>query len=528
VVKAVWRKIKLAFIFLTIPVVCYFALDSSVSDQEREWNAYLQKEVPARTADFPLQVVCYAPPADVRSFDFSPVCSPYINAIRFRALAVYCALGTLCFWGLIFLCGRLSKSNRIVLLRIFRPGLLVVNIVVASLLILQAVLVSSTFFYAAYRNEPGKKDDAIFYSCLFGAAAAAGVFFTLKPLFKKHTAQATVVGKSVTLADSPMLWAFVKNLAGRTQSDVPRNLVVGLTPEFFVTEAEVQCIDGKLEGRTIYISAPLCRIMTVQELEAVIAHELGHFKGEDTAFTLHFYPIYRGAIDSLNGVSEAATSINKVTAYIPIAAFKILGLIGSLSLFPTVYMLAFFLECFAAAENTISRERELAADAVAATTAGSANIATALVKIVAFTATWSLVVSTMRDSLVAGYFDYEGMRYDARQFFSNISGVYAATVASHAGPAVLSGLDSKIIPHPTDTHPPLSARLAALRHRLADIQATALNVTPNSSASTVIDNVEELEALLSYVEQELRAPSERVSTPLPPPLPSPSSSESSA
>ena len=215
---------------------------------------------------------------------------------------------------------------------------------------LQAVLVSSTFFYAAYRNEPGKKDDAIFYSCLFGAAAAAGVFFTLKPLFKKHTAQATVVGKSVTVADSPMLWTFVKNLAGRTQSDVPRNLVVGLTPEFFVTEAEVQCIDGKLEGRTMYLSAPLCRIM--RELEAVIAHELGHFQGEDTAFTLHFYPIYRGAIDSLNGVSEVATSINKVTAYIPIAAFKILGLIGSLSLFPTVYMLAFFLAERSANLNT--------------------------------------------------------------------------------------------------------------------------------------------------------------------------------
>ena len=128
---------------------------------------------------------------------------------------------------------------------------------------------------------------------------------------------------------------------------------------------------------------------------------------------------------------------------------------------------------------------------------------------------------------MAGYFDYEGMRYDARQFFSNISGVYAATVASHAGPAVLSGLDSKIIPHPTDTHPPLSARLAALRHRLTDIQATALIVTPNSPASTVIDNFEELEVLLSYVEQELRVPSERVSAPLPPPLP-PSSIAGSA
>jgi Zn-dependent protease with chaperone function len=42
----------------------------------------------------------------------------------------------------------------------------------------------------------------------------------------------------------------------------------------------------------------------VQELSAVIVHELGHFKGADTAFSLHFYSIYRGTFDSLQGVSE--------------------------------------------------------------------------------------------------------------------------------------------------------------------------------------------------------------------------------
>jgi Zn-dependent protease with chaperone function len=42
-------------------------------------------------------------------------------------------------------------------------------------------------------------------------------------------------------------------------------------------------------------------------------------------------------------------------------------------------MLAFFLECFSGAENKISREGEIAADALAAETVGSVNFATALV-----------------------------------------------------------------------------------------------------------------------------------------------------
>lgn len=63
---------------------------------------------------------------------------------------------------------------------------------------------------------------------------------------------------------------------------VSLGLVVGLTPTFFVTEADVHCIGGTVTGRTMYLSVPLCRILTVEELSAVIAHELGHFRGEDT------------------------------------------------------------------------------------------------------------------------------------------------------------------------------------------------------------------------------------------------------
>jgi len=417
-------------------------------------------------------------------------------------LALLTPAGAILFAGLVMLAGLLSKANRHVLLRVFRPGLVLCNLVVAVLLILQAVLLSGTVLYKGYDGV--KSEDFAFYAVLIWLASLAGVFFTIKPLFGAvRRAEATVVGHSLKVSEYPTLWQFVRRIAVQTGSDSPQNLIVGLTPAFFVTEGDVHCMDGTITGRTMYLSVPLCHLLTVEELSAVIAHELGHFRGADTVFSLRFYPIYRGAIDSLQGVSKVANKITKYGGVVPHAGVRILAWLGSLTLLPSIYMLAFFLECFAGAENRISREREIAADAVAAETAGAANIATALVKIVAFTGVWDHIISAMRDGLMAGYLDIDGQRYDAQQFFANVSEVYAATVAQFAGSNALDGLDAKTIPHPTDSHPPLSIRLAALGVALCDIRSDALKLSPKQSSNEMIDNWQNLEGQLSMVEQAL-------------------------
>jgi len=50
---------------------------------------------------------------------------------------------------------------------------------------------------------------------------------------------------------------------------------------------------------------------TVAEFTAIVGHELGHFRGEDTAMSQQFYPIYRGttaAIEGLAASGELASS----------------------------------------------------------------------------------------------------------------------------------------------------------------------------------------------------------------------------
>lgn len=311
------NKLKLVGIFLIIPATCFFALGSALSDQDRLWNQELQKQLPAeRMPEFALSVVCYNT-AVRQKFELAPVCSPYTNTQRLRELALFTPAGAILFAGLVMMAGLVSKANRHVLLRVFRPGLVLCNLVVAVLLILQAVLLSGTVLYEGYDGV--KSEEFAFYAALIWLASLAGVFFTIKPFFGVASrAEASVVGRSLKVSEYPTLWQFVRRLAVQTGSDSPQNLVVGLTPAFFVTEADVHCIDGKITGRTMYLSVPLCHLLTVQELSAVIAHELGHFRGADTVFTLRFYPIYRGAIASLQGVSKVANKITKYGGVVPL------------------------------------------------------------------------------------------------------------------------------------------------------------------------------------------------------------------
>ena len=257
----------------------------------------------------------------------------------------------------------------------------------------------------------------------------------------------------------------------------------------------------------MYLSLPLCRILTTSELSAVIVHELAHFKGEDTAFSLNFYPIYRGTVAAIDGVAQTAGKITALGSHIPIRGVGMLAVVGALTLCPSIFMLRFFLECFASAESAISRERELTADSLAAASMGPISIASALFKIHAFAGLWPCLSSILRDALLAGYVEINGETQSAQRLFANLCDTFAFMAKTRIEEGTsLDGLDATTIPHPTDSHPPLNVRLAALGKSLSDLRADALNVTPDVRSSTVIDNYQAIECDLSQVERAILGP----------------------
>lgn len=192
---------------------------------------------------------------------------------------------------------------------------------------------------------------------------------------------------------------------------------MGLDPNFFVTEASVTCCGNVFRGRTLYLSEPLCRILSVQELRAIIGHELGHFRGDDTSFSLKFYPIYRGTVQSIEAIAASTSAMGE----------------GGFAVIPAAYALGFFLHCFAQAESRISRDRELAADAIASECAGERTLGVALTKVCAHSIAWQRLSSLMEDRFLKEV-RIGDKTYEAKAFLGNLSNAFVSLISDPSKP----------------------------------------------------------------------------------------------
>lgn len=175
---------------------------------------------------------------------------------------------------------------------------------------------------------------------------------------------------------APGLHSFVTGLAEKLGARPPDNIVVGLDPTFFVTSADIRIPDSPrpLEGETLYVSLPLARLMSVSELAAVVGHELGHFRGKDTIYSLKFAPAYAGLAEAL-----AATRYEKGEKLFWIAKL------------PARAMLSLTMNVFAMNKGALSRERELLADQAGAEASSPKALVTSLIKISAYSQLWDAI-----------------------------------------------------------------------------------------------------------------------------------------
>ena len=185
----------------------------------------------------------------------------------------------------------------------------------------------------------------------------------------------------------------------------------------------------------MYPSLPLCRLLDKSELTSVIAHELVHFKGEDTRYSKEFMPIYRGASEAL--VQMFANTGKNLSSFVVL---------------PAALILYYFLDAFTSAERQIGRQREFDADRVAVNATDSMLLASALLKIHAVGGLLGITV------------DYNNTAALDGKVLRNIGPIYEdiAVTRVFTNEAALRDLGQAHIPHPTDTHPPLTDRLEAI------------------------------------------------------------------
>jgi Zn-dependent protease with chaperone function len=376
--------------------------------------------------------------------------------------------------GGIRLAGSVSRKRRRLLLLIFAPGLHLTMLTTSGLMVLYAGLAIGTIYYAE-SVFIGSVHIGVILSLALGALF--GIVTLIKAQFGTlQKATTTALAKRLPKEEYPELWHFVMSLANEVKAECPKSIIAGLEPNFYVTEARVRCVDGTLSGGTMYISLPLCRILSLTEMKAVLAHELAHFRGLDTRFSKRFYPIYRGVSEALAGIASA---------------FSDKGGVGQVVLLPTFVILTYFLACFSDAEAEISRERELSADAEASKAAGPSSIASALVKIHAFSQVWPAIEDQMKEQIAQGKVLVNGSR------------LFATIVNELDQTEAIRGLSQDGPSHPTDTHPALNVRLASLNLTVDQVTMLGLRVSPDPSAFALLVNGENVEAQLTEIEQAL-------------------------
>jgi Zn-dependent protease with chaperone function len=460
-------------LILGVPLIG-FAVSSGIRAHfDSELRAAAIKQVPdadrTKIAALTVAQLCETPDTDT-----ADMCQTDANLGVMRTASLASGVVGLGLLSLIAFAGLVAQSNRTLLLWLFRPGLYFTAFAITGLILAHAIIAIAVIYY----GESALVNRIHFGIILaIGLGAIAGVAAVARSAFGiVQKAETIAIGKAVSFEEAKALWHQAAQVAQKLGALRPDHIVIGLDPTFFVTEANVVTLSGKLTGRTLFCSLPLARILTIDEFSAIIGHELGHFRGEDTKFSERFYPIYRGTTTAIESLQTAGGE----------------GW-GVLALLPAIAVFSFFLERFAVAENRHSRTRELLADMAGSEATSQRTMASALVKVHAFAGIWDDFQRAWAEALQEG------------KVYTNASAVFAEAVANSANSAALEGIADTHTSHPTDSHPPLAVRLASLKVELPSVAAAALTVNLDRSAASLIPEAEAQEEALSETYQLLLA-----------------------
>ncbi|PFG17890.1 Zn-dependent protease with chaperone function [Propionicimonas paludicola] len=223
-----------------------------------------------------------------------------------------------------------------------------------------------------------------------------------------------VAGPQLLREEYPTLWATIVELARLAKTEPPRRVV--LIPE---VNAAVHQVGSE---RELLLGLPLLAGLSVSELRSVLAHELGHFAGGDTALSARTY----GAKIFLRAARDNAGSLFR-------------------------WFFALYYRIFVWVSAASNRDLEARADRYSAQAAGPQAAASALIKLVQIDIAWNHVVE-QRVSL----FDQAGARAPLAEAVSTLMAAESEGL-QQAGTQILE----QQRPRWDDTHPRTQDRVAA-------------------------------------------------------------------
>jgi Zn-dependent protease with chaperone function len=472
--------VKPLVMILAVPVLVTALGVFARNQLDAQWTADLARQLTVQRvrpdertlARYSLASLC----SDGRTAARIPPCSAYlVHSALIRASAVIGAAG-FAFLGALLLAAYFCRIGRWRMAWLFRPSLVFAasgtSLLSAAnaLLAVVGMAVGSTFLV----RQPVERVSPLL---LLGAGAvaivwAAGASAIAFGLIRRPTL--ALVARRLAPSAQARLADEVKRVAGAAAAEAPDDILLCLVPWVAITGIKIATLDGTVSGRTLCVSLPLCRILSIDELRALLAHELAHFSAGDAGYTRWVAPFRSSVSRALDRFARQSRGVRR------------------LAVAPPATFLGFFLAALYGGENP-EDGREARADTVAAGVAGSDALASALVKLHAFAPAWEAAADEMAFAV------------HSHTQYVNASALFHEIVSSNAGPERLQGLGPLEQGHPTDRHPPLAQRLEALGVDRVRLAAAALVTAPASPAIGLVEDAEAIEQGLSAAEQRLIA-----------------------
>jgi Zn-dependent protease with chaperone function len=406
------------------------------------------------------------------------ICDYVEDILLLKTASIYSLIGGFILILFVLVSRRIIGLKRKRLAALFSPITLLTMLGLSASIIVQGTIL----VYGVYISEVVYTEH--FHPKLIiilGLGAIIAAYILIKSVFASFKSNPTLVfGEKITGENGNGLIGFVNNIANAVGARAPDNIVLGLEPSFYVTAATVALAGdkGALKGTTMYLSLPFLSIFSKEELVAVIGHELGHFKGEDTLYTMRFYPAYSRLYNALNGLNEQAQKES---------AANIFGI-------PAIATLTFVLNEFSITERTIGRGREFEADKVGASVAGGLALITALLKVSVYAELWNelrrfniqkLAEGVVYNDLANIYCEASENRYGNLNFEETIQNLLVFQMS-----------------HLTDTHPTLNERMSALNIENSKLKKELLKPA-NTDLNEYFSEIEKLTENLSVNEHRL-------------------------
>lgn len=341
--------------------------------------------------------------------------------IRIAALCIAGGIGAFLFVGL---CVMLSmKSQRMQYLSL-SSGWHVLRICSALQTIGQgALLVALSYWVTSlWFNVYVPKLIAV-----VGFMAVCAVGLVLKAIFTRPKTDFVIEGQLIEKDEARVLWEDLTSICDEVGTEPPDQIIAGIDDSFFVTEQPVTVGDSVYKGRTLFVSLSLLKQLDGSEADAVMAHEMAHFSGNDTVYSRKIAPLLIRYGNYLQALHEGGITI------------------------PIYHFMLCFRVLFELSLGKLSREREFRADAIAAQVTSPEDFSSGLMKIVAF--------SNYRQSVEKELFEQEQTSQIANITDKIDTGFNKFALSFVQNEDNIGSLQTS---HPFDSHPPISERTAAL------------------------------------------------------------------